>query len=509
MRCCTNYYSMKQVLRYILLVPLLAFVACTAQLPEKYTEKDELPTIFPEYTDVTVPCNIAPLTFRVDIEGDDYVTLLKAADIEVVVGGREVALSPDEWNSLLAAAKGGSIKVDVFVGLNGMWEKYRMFDIFVSPDEIDPYISYRLIPPSYVAYEKLTINQRALSSYDEDVIFSNMMIETEPAGQCINCHAYKNYKTDNMQFHVRQALGGTIFVHDGEIKKVNLKSDSTISAGVYPAFNPKYDVVAYSVNTTGQIFHTRHPNKVEVQDTLSDIIVYNPVNETVTNVANDPNALEVFPTWSPDGKTLYYCVADVRCEDPTKTRVTQLVEGYKDIKYDIVSRSWDPETGLFGDVDTLFLSSAMGKSATFPRVSPCGKYLLFALGEYGCFHIWHKDADLYLLNLEDGSYWPLEKANSPFAESYHAWSSNGRWILFASRRMENNYSRLYIAHVNPDGSSDKAFALPQKSAGYYDFFDRSYNVPEFMVEPVTITPQEFVEVVKGESAKVKYSSTVK
>ena len=75
--------------------------------------------------------------------------------------------------------------------------------------------------------------------------------------------------------------------------------------------------------------------------------------------------------------------------------------------------------------------------------------------------------------------------------------------------MENNYSRLYIAHVNPDGSSDKAFALPQKSAGYYDFFDRSYNVPEFMVEPVTITPQEFVEVVKGESAKVKYSSTVK
>lgn len=500
---------MKSVLKYILLLPLLALVACTAQLPQKYVEKDELPSIFPEYTNVTVPCNIAPLTFRVDVEGYACVTSLKAGDQQIIIGGREVACSPSEWNALLAAAKGGSIKVDIFVEQGGVWVKYKTFDIFVSPDEIDPYISYRLIPPSYVAYEKLTINQRALSSYDEDVIFSNMMIETEPTGQCINCHSYKNYKTDTMQFHVRQTLGGTIFVRNGEVKKMNLKSDSTISAGVYPSFNPKYDVVAYSVNTTGQVFHTAHPNKVEVQDTLSDIIIYNPVNETVTNVANDPNLLEVFPAWSPDGKTLYYCVADVKCDNPAKTRVTQLVEGYKEIKYDVVRRSWDPKTGLFGEVDTVFLASAMGKSATFPRVSPCGKYLLFALGEYGCFHIWHKDADLYLLDLESGRSWPLENANSPFAESYHAWSSNGRWILFASRRIENNYSRLFIAHVNPDGTSDKAFVLPQKTPGFYEFFDRSYNVPEFMIEPVNVTPQEFANVVKGEAGSVKYSPNVK
>ena len=487
----------------------MAIAACTAQLPEQYVDVDELPAIFPEYTDVTIPCNIAPLTFRVDVEADAYVTCFKVKGKETVVAGREAALSSDEWNALLAEAKGDSIKVDVYTEKHGRWEKYRTFAFVVSEDEIDPYISYRLIPPSYVAYEKLTINQRNLSNYDEEVVYSNMLIDAEPKGQCINCHSYKNYKTDNMQFHVRQTKGGTVFVHNGAVKKVDMKSDSTISAGVYPAFNPKYDLVAYSVNTTGQIFHTKHANKVEVQDTLSDIIVYNPINETVTNVANDPNTLEVFPTWSPDGKTLYYCVADVKCEDPSKTRVHQLVEGYKDIKYDIVRRSWDPETGLFGETDTVFLSTALGKSATFPRVSPCGKYLLFALGEYGCFHIWHKDADLYLLNLEDGAYWPLEEANSPYAESYHSWSSNGRWILFASRRMDNNYSRLFIAHVNDDGSSSKAFAVPQKRSAHYDFFDRSYNVPEFMLEPVSIDSKEFAEVIKNDPVKVKYSSKVK
>lgn len=500
---------MRNIFRCIPLLSLLAVVACSTQVPREYETVNALPAVFPEYTNVTIPCNIAPLTFRIENEAEDYVTSFKVGDKETVVAGSEVALSMDEWNGLLAEAKGDSIKIDVFAKVAGGWRKYNTFAFIVSEDEVDPYISYRLIPPSYVAYEKLTINQRALSNYDEDVIFSNQMINAEPNGQCINCHAYKNYRTDNMQFHVRQTLGGTVFVHNGEMKKVNMKCDSTISAGVYPSFNPKYDLVAYSVNTTGQVFHTRHANKVEVQDTLSDIIVYNPVAETVTKVAADPNALEVFPTWSPDGETLYYCVADVECDDPSKTRVTQLVEGYKDIKYDIVRRSWNPVTGTFGNVDTVFLATALGKSATFPRVSPCGKFLLFALGEYGCFHIWHKDADLYLLSLEDGTYWPLEKANSPFAESYHSWSSNGRWILFASRRKENNYSRLYLAHVNADGSSDKAFVLPQRTSGHYDFFDRSYNVPEFMIEPVSITPQEFAEVVKGEPVSVKYSSNAK
>ena len=499
---------MKNIFRKAWLFSLFVLVSCSVKVPEKYTDVDSLPPLFPDYTDVTVPSNIAPLTFRIDVDADEYITRFKARGKEVLVEGEEVEISQSDWKELLQVAKGDRIVVDIFVEIGGEWEKYKTFSIYVSKDEIDRYISYRLIPPSYVAYEKLSINQRDLSNYDEDVIYSNMLV-SKGSGQCINCHSYKNYKTDNMQFHVRQYKGGTVFVHNGKVKKVDMKTDSTISAGVYPSFNPKYDVVAYSVNATGQVFHTKNPNKIEVQDTLSDIIIYNPVNETVTNVANDPNALEVFPTWSPDGKTLYYCVANVKCEDNTKTRVTQLVEGYKDIKYDIVRRSWDPETGLFGEPETVFAASAMGKSATFPRVSPNGRFLLFALGEYGCFHIWHKDADLYVCDLSTGKYWPLDKANSEYAESYHSWSSDGKWILFASRRMDNNYSRLYIARMNEDGTSEKAFAVPQKSADFYDMFDRSYNVPEFMVEPVKHTPQEFAEVVKGDSVKVKYSSKIK
>ena len=500
---------MKSLFKSILFSAVFVILSCSVSVPENFVPVDKSPEIYPAYQDVTIPCNIAPLTFRIKEDGEDFVTRFSVGSKEFVVGGDEVALTLEEWDELLSAAAGNAIKVEIFVNTDKGWVGYNSFNVNVSKDSIDPYISYRLIPPSYVAYEKLSICQRNLSNFEEDVIYSNMIVSSEPSGQCINCHAYKNYRTDNMQFHVRQAMGGTVFVHNGNLQKLDLKTDSTISAGVYPAFNPVYDIVAYSVNATGQIFHTKYQNKVEVQDQASDVIVYNPVTKTVSHVANNPEDLEVFPTWSPDGKTLYFCSAHFPQKDSSLTRVSDMVPRYKEIKYDVLSRSWNPETGEFGPVDTVFVASEMGKSATFPRISPDGKYMLFALAEYGCFHIWHRDADLYVMDLETKDMWPLKNANSDYPESYHSWSSNGKWILFASRRDDTNYSRLYIAHMNEDGSSDKAFLLPQEKPGFYDFFDRSYNVPEFMVEPVRITPHEFAEVVKGVPEKVKYSSNTK
>ena len=488
---------------------LLLFSCNKPTVPSSYTTLDELPSIYPDYIDVTIPCNIAPLTFMINDEADEYVTRLSVDDNTVTVSGKEVLPPIDEWRALLSVAAGKTINVEVFVRKDEKWNAFARFGFFVSTDSIDSYISYRLIPPSYVCYEELTIQQRNLSNYNETVIYNNMLSSVENKGSCINCHSYKNYRTDNMQFHVRQHNGGTVFVHNGTPVKLDMTTDSTLSAGVYPAFNPIYDVVAYSVNKTGQIFHTRNSNKVEVQDAASDVIIYNPVSNTVTNVSNNPDDLEVFPCWSPDGRKLYYGSARFTVQDTANTIIKEEILRYRDIKYDILCRSWNPETFEFGAVDTVFAATKLGKSATFPRVSPDGRYLLFALGEYGCFHVWHKDADLYLCDLLTNEFWSLDATNSPQAESYHSWSGNSRWILFSSRRDDTNYTRLYIAHVDADGKASKAFVLPQSSPDFYPMFDRSYNVPEFMIEPVRFTPQEFNDIVRSQSVKVSYSSTGK
>ena len=77
--------------------------------------------------------------------------------------------------------------------------------------------------------------------------------------------------------------------------------------------------------------------------------------------------------------------------------------------------------------------------------------------------------------------------------------------MFATRRDDGNYSRLYISYFDKNGKAHKPFEVPQKDPDFYKYFLKSYNVPEFMVEPVSISPQEFFEKAMGEvqDAKMK------
>lgn len=82
-----------------------------------------------------------------------------------------------------------------------------------------------------------------------------------------------------------------------------------------------------------------------------------------------------------------------------------------------------------------------------------------------------------------GSY--PEMLNSNDTESYHSWSSNGRWVVFSSRRLDGLYTRPFIAYVGKDGKTGKPFLLPQKEADYYAGLMKSYNIPEFVTGKVT------------------------
>ena len=479
--------------------------SCTSPSgPDSYNETQRKPQIYPEYTDVTIPCNIAPMNFMVAENCEEAVAKFTYGNEEAVYGdGTKIIITENDWKNMTAEAKGKSIKVDVYTRNGGSWTKFKSFSLNVAADEIDPYISYRLIPPSYVAYEKLTIDQRNLTNFEEKTIYNNMIVSTENNGQCINCHSYQNYKTDNMQFHMRQGFGGTMIVVDGKPKKVDLKTDKTISAGVYPAWHPKKKLIAYSTNNTGQSFHTKNRNKVEVQDTESDIILYDVEKNEVSIIENDSNELEVFPWWSPDGKELYFCSAHFEYKDTT-AHETEMIKRYKEVKYDIYKKSFNAETKQFGPRQLVFKASEMGMSATFPRISPDGRYLLFAMGNWGCFHIWHPESDLYIMDLKSGNVRKLENVNSSEAESYHSWSSNGGWIIFGTRRDEGNFTRPYIAYFDKNGKGYKAFEVPQKDPEFYQTCTYSYNIPEFMVEPVKISPQKFADTAKRDAIKAVF-----
>lgn len=495
---------MKQIRSIIVVLCMGLLAACQqAQVPTNYTQLNVQPTIYPDYLDVTVPVNIAPLHFQLAAQCDEVVTRLKTADEEVVLGGSAVCPDFDDWSALIQKAKDKSISVEMFARSGEQWHRYQPFKIYVSPDSIDPWLTFRLISPSYVTYEELTINQRCLENYDERVIYDNMLCSTETNGQCINCHYSQQGNPRRTMFHARQNFGGTMLNIDGKLTKVNLKTDSTLSAGVYPAWHPKQNVLVYSTNNTMQSFHTRDINKIEVLDAQSDLIFYDPEKNEVSSIENDSQELETFPCWTPDGRWLYYSSAHFEWRD-TIEKSSECILRYKDIRYNIYRKSFDPERHTFGPRELVFAADSLGLSATLPRISPDGRFLLVAVGEWGTFHIWHRDADLWLMDLQTGQIGPFTEVNSPTVESFHNWSSNGRWIVISSRRDDGNFTRPFFAHVDKDGHATKPFELPTDDPNYHREFMKSYNVPEFMRGPVTIKPQDYADALKRPALDAKF-----
>lgn len=150
----------------------------------------------------------------------------------------------------------------------------------------------------------------------------------------------------------------------------------------------------------------------------------------------------------------------------------EIPKDFKSVKYSLCSISFDPETRRFGhQVDTLYsseqatvqITGAEHKSASFPRVSPDGKQLVFTLSEYGNFSIWHKDADLYRIDLDSGVMHRMDEVNSNDVESYHSWSSNSRWLVFSSRRIDGLYTRPYLVHIDENGKQENLLSSRKKT----------------------------------------------
>lgn len=488
---------------------LFLFSACNdvhPQLPSSYVECDTIPAMLPDYRDVVIPVNIAPLNFMVaDASIDQCIAEITFDGKSNTYGkGRKIIIDQKEWSEMLQQSVDQSISVRLFTNKAGKWSRHPSFTMDVVGDSIDSYVVYRSIPPSYSTYEHLSINERCLENFDERVIYDNRTLDDPTQGHCINCHAFQNYHTERMQMHVRAEFAGTVIYDQGKLEKVQTKTEDMISAGVYPAWHPSLDLVAYSTNLTFQNFHTQYIGKVEVQDVKGDIVVYDVKRHKVIPVSMETDERAAFPTWSPDGKWLYYNAASFVYRDSTaiaesnNLNVTLQHEAnarFDEIHYNVYRRSFDAETMSFGPAEIVLDAEQEERSATVPRISPDGQYLLTSIGNYGCFHIWHPESDLYVTRLDSLVTYPLTDANSNRAEGFHNWSSNGRWILVASRRYDNNYSRLYFAYFDREGVAHKAFELPQKDPECEIENLRSYNVPEFIVEPVRTSASDLAKVI--------------
>jgi len=444
-----------------------------------------LPEIYPDYIGVTIPYNIAPLNFCLKEKNTDAKAIFSGQDKSFEVNAKDGSFSIPErkWKSLLQSSVGKKVVVTVYVKKESEWLVYLPFTFQVAAEAIDGFLAYRLIEPGYTLWNKMGIYQRNLENFTQSTVYENKMTD----GNCVNCHSFCMQNPDKMLFHMRATYPCTILLDGDKIVKLNTKTEQTISPLVYPSWHPSSRYIAFSVNKTTQDFHPGQ--RVEVYDTKSDVVVYdNAKQEIVTcSALFSENAFETFPTFSPDGKTLYFCSAMAK----------QMPENIGALKYSLCSISFEPEKRTFGQkVDTLYSAAVNGKSVAFPRVSPDGRFLVYTLSDFGTFPIWHDEADLAMVDLKTGKTLDMETANSDKTDSYHSWSSNSRWIVFSSRRLDGLYTRPFFAYVDKNGMVAKPFVLPQKKTGFYSSLMKSYNIPEFITGKIDLNAYKTATMAK-------------
>jgi Periplasmic component of the Tol biopolymer transport system len=487
---------MKQniILPFYLLTLLLFFAACTETVSDAKQEAAQ-PQIYPDYLGVTVPVNIAPLNFCMADEKAlciDAIITDRHGNILHSQGRESVDFDLDDWHTLLGQNRGDSLSVTVSAKYDDGWHTYSPFPVYVSPDSIDYGICYRLIEPGYEVWSKMGIYERDLSSFDERALIENTQFEG-----CVNCHSFNRGNPADMSLHIRGPHGATLLRHDGgPLTAYNTKTDQTLGLCVYPYWHPSGRYIAYSTNTTRQLFHSAGHNRVEVFDEASDLQVYDVgKNELLLSpLLRQDSVYETYPVFSADGRSLYFCAARALPEDSHQL---------DSIRYSLYRIDFDPQTGSFGNqIETVVDAAAQHKSLSFPRPSYDGRFLCYTLSDYGQFSIWHHEADLWLLDLSTGESHPMTEANSKDTESFHNWSTSSRWLVLSSRRDDGLFTRPYFCHVDARGNVTKAFMLPQRNPRRFyreRFF--SFNVPEFINAPTRFDGRSASRIINDEYRK--------
>lgn len=483
---------------YILLAG--AFLSSCSHIPGgTVNEVKSLPAIYPDYTNIVIPNNIAPLNFIIKEPGNDYYVQIKHANELTYLHSKDgmIQLSLTKWKKWLKKNINDTIYYQIYIkDSQGKLNRYQQFYQFVSSDSIDPYMAYRLINTGYVLWEKLGIYQRCLENFTEKPIIESSSVDKA----CMNCHSFSAQNPNTMMIHTRQYNSGTTILYNHHLTKFNTKTDHTLSAGVYPSWNPNGYLLAMSTNIIGQQFHALLPKRINVTDAASDIILYNVKTNTVTTCPQLCTPWrENLPAWSPDGKYLYYISAPKRLIDPPMIDANE--------PYSLLRISYDVNTNSWGKADTLIRAGDINGSVTFAKPSPDGKYVVFTLTHSGYFTIHYKDADLYLLNLETKE---ITKAdiNSDCVDSYHSWSHNGHWMVLSSKRPNNLFTRPWFTHFSANGTFTKPFVLPQEEPDFYTSFLMNYNIPEFITGEVKTTPMEWRDAIKVPAVPVMFDTSV-
>ena len=194
--------------------------------------------------------------------------------------------------------------------------------------------------------------------------------------------------------------------------------------------------------------------------------------------ADDPAYVQSNPTWSPDGQYVVFArtkaYAKASAADPrgvllSERDVPEFAERREPFKFNLYRVPFNGGKG--GTAEPIEGASHNGMSNYFAKFSPDGKWIVFCKAKD--FMLLMPDSELFIIPAEGGEARRL-RANTPLMNSWHSFSSNGRWLVFSSKAY-TPYTQLFLTHIDEQGNSTPPVVLERFTAK-----DRAANIPEFV-----------------------------
>jgi len=441
------------------------------------------------YNKASFPRNIAPPNFRWEDQINNRWKLsLKAPGwpqpLRVITSATEWRPDRASWEAVKSADTGKWVELQVrgCVVKNGRRSRADVsvdsIVFRVSPHNADPFIVYRLVSPLFHGLKTPSIYYRDISNVDTRMFY--------PAKDryCTNCHSFPGdpslqAKDLKLAIAVRGMTSPRTYDRILGLYDFNTQQGRTLNINsFFMSWDPNGTNVAV---TGGQSVKVRPLITLETQEfyvVTADINIVDAETLKATRLAgaSEPQYMESFPTWSPDGKTIVFARTQ---EMPAGMWVERRFSLYK-VPYN---------NGKGGKAAPIPGASHNGKSNFAARFSPNGKWIVFNQADWSSLVA--PTADLWIVGTEDGARPRPLQCNYPYAmDSHHSWSSNSRWLLFATKRDDGIFARIYLTEINDEGDASPPVELPTLEKEMM-----CYNVPEFLKCRVRVDAEDIVDKI--------------
>ncbi len=399
----------------------------------------------------------------------------------------------DSWNSI----KKRSLKQDAMIMIRGLMPDKKgkvlsegQVSIRTSKDSVGAPIFYREVPlPFKEALQHLDSIRwrlgRVSSEQPPRTVLDNMPV-------CGNCHSFSadgktlamdvDYGTDKGAYVITEIRPETVFESSKVITWSDFRrDDGQLTFGLLSQISPDGRYVVSTVKDRSvfvplpELYYSQFFFPV-----MGILVIYdrNTKEFSALSGADDPHYVQSNPTWSPDGKWIVFTRAEahelINLKNKHSPVITaedarEFVSGGKKMRYDLYRVPFNGGKG--GRAEPITGASQNEKSNYFPKFSPDGKWIVFCQADG--FMLLRPDSTLYIIPAEGGSPRRLRCNMDLKMNSWHSWSPNGKWLVFASKA-NGPYTQLWLTHIDENGNDTPPVLLEQFTEP-----DRAANIPEF------------------------------